>query len=57
MLRQAVASSIKQRWPEEKIEPLVAQVGAGKVDIEAVQDKLRQLAPRTDPQRLLQAQA
>jgi len=57
MLRQAVASSIKLRWPEEKIEPLVAQAGTGKADIEAVQDKLRQLAPRTDAQRLLQSQA
>jgi uncharacterized membrane protein (DUF485 family) len=57
MLRQAVASSIELRWPEEKTGDATAKVGAGKANIETVQDKLRQLSPRTDAQHLLQSQA
>ena len=57
LLRRSVASAIERIWPEDKIGPAVAKAGAGRVDIEAVQDKLRQLSPRTDAQRWLQSRA
>lgn len=57
LLRRAVISSIQRIWPEDKIEAAVAKGREGRVDIEAVQDKLRQLSPRTDVQRGLQVQA
>lgn len=57
LLRRYVTSAIERIWPEDKIDPAVAKAPTGRVDIEAVQDKLRQLSPRTDPQRWLQSRA
>ena len=57
LLRRYVASALERIWPEDKIGPAVAKAPAGRVDIEAVQDQLRQLSPRTDAQRWLQSRA
>ncbi len=57
LLRRSVTSAIARIWPEEKIGQAVAKAPEGRVDFEAVQDKLRQLSPRNDAQRWLQSQA
>ena len=71
LLRRSVAAVIQQVWPEEQIGTLMAQGregggGAAAVEdklrqqparIEAVQDLLRQLTPKTDTQRSLQSRA
>jgi hypothetical protein len=57
LLRRAVAAAIEQNWPEDKIGPAVAQARGGKVDMEAIPDKLRQLSPRTDAQRWIKSRA
>jgi len=57
LLRGGVATAIGRTWPEEK-------AGQGRVDsaevtadIDRIQEKLRELSPRDNSQRLLQAQA
>jgi hypothetical protein len=57
LLRRSVISAIARRWPEERIGEAVAKAPEGRVDFEAVQEKLRQLSPRNDAQRWLQSQA
>jgi hypothetical protein len=57
LLRNAVASSIERIWPEDQARPAIAMERDGWVDIETVQDKLRQLSPRNDAQRWLQSRA
>jgi hypothetical protein len=57
LLRRAVAAVIALRWPEEKSKPVVSESHGGRANIEAVQEKLRQLSPRTDAQRWLQSRA
>ena len=57
LLRRSVTSTIKRMWPEEKIGQAVVKADEGGSDIEAVQDKLRQLSPRKDDQRWLQSRA
>jgi hypothetical protein len=71
LLRQSVAAALKQIWPEEQMEPVMAtglESGGGAkatedklrqqpARIEAVQDLLRQLTPKTDAQRSLQSRA
>ncbi len=57
LLRRSVISAMVRIWPEEKIGEAVAKAPEGRVDFEAVQDKLRQLSPRNDAQRWLQSQA
>jgi len=57
LLRRSLAVAIKRIWPEEKIGQAVAKAGEGRVDIEAVQEKLRQLSPRNDDQRWLKSRA
>ena len=57
LLRGRVAAAIDLAWPEEKTRQAHVdnvEVAAG---IERIQDKLRELTPRNDSQRLLQAQA
>jgi hypothetical protein len=56
-VRRGVISVIERVWPEENVGPAAAKAREERVDIEAVQVKLRQLSPRTDAQRLLQSQA
>ena len=57
LLRRSIASTIKRVWPEDNIEQAVAESTEGRVNIETVQDKLRQLSPRNDAQRWLQSRA
>jgi hypothetical protein len=57
LLRCALAAAIEKSWPEDKIGPAAAKAGGAKTDFAAVQDKLRQLSPRTDAQRGLQSRA
>ncbi len=57
LLRRSIASTIKRIWPEDKIGQAVAESTEGRVDIEAIQDKLRQLSARNDAQRWLQSRA
>ena len=57
LLRRSVTSAIARIWPEDKIRQAVSKAPEGRVDIEAVQDKLRQLSPRNDAQRWLQSRA
>jgi len=57
LLRRSIASTIKRIWPEDNIEQAVAESTEGRVDIETIQDKLRQLSPRNDAQRWLQSRA
>ncbi len=57
LLRRSLTAAIARIWPEDKIGQAVDKAPEGRVDIEAVQDKLRQLSPRSDSQRWLQARA
>ena len=71
LLRQSVAAALKQIWPEEQMGPVMAKGlegggGAKAIEdklrqqparIEAVQDLLHQLTPKTDAQRSLQSRA
>lgn len=70
LLRRSVAAALKQIWPEEQMGPVMAKgVEGGETKalkdklrqqparIEAVQDLLRQLTPKTDAQRSLQSRA
>ena len=57
LLRRSVTSAIARIWPEDKIRQAVAKAPEGRVDIETIQDKLRQLSPRNDAQRWLQSRA
>ena len=57
LLRRSLTSAIARLWPEDKIGQAVAKAPEGRVNIEAVQDKLRQLSPRNDAQRWLQSRA
>lgn len=54
LLRRSVASSIERI---DKIGIASAKAHAVRVDFEAIQDQLRQLSPRNDPQRWLQSRA
>jgi hypothetical protein len=57
LLRHSVTAAIAYRWPEDKIRPAVVKSSVGGIDIEAVQDQLRQLSPRNDVQSRLQSRA
>jgi hypothetical protein len=71
LLRRSVAAAIQQIWPEDQIGATVAKGREGRdgteavqdklprqpARIEAVQDNLRQLTPKTDAQRWLQTRA
>jgi hypothetical protein len=57
LLRRSVLSTIERIWPEDKVGPAVAKSRTERVDIEVIQDKLRQLSPRTDAQRMLHSRA
>lgn len=57
LLRHSIASTIKRVWPEENIGQAVTEAPEGRVPIEVIQDKLRQLSPRNDAQRWLQSRA
>ncbi|MFZ0050683.1 MAG: hypothetical protein WAK96_02820 [Desulfobaccales bacterium] len=57
LLRRDIASTIKRVWPEDKIGQAVTEAPQGRINFEAIQDKLRQLSPRNDAQRWLQSRA
>ena len=57
LLRRSIDSTINRIWPEDKIGQAVSAAPEGMVYIETIQDKLRQLSPRTDAQRWLQSRA
>lgn len=57
LLRRSVTSAIARIWPEDKIRQAVAKAPKATVDIETIQDKLRQLSPQNDAQRWLQSRA
>lgn len=55
LLHRSIASTIKRIWPEDKIGQAVTEAPEGRIDIETIQNKLRQLSPRNDAQRWLQS--
>ena len=57
LLRHTIITVIKQIWPEEKNIIALKNVGQAESGIEKLQEKLRQLSPKNDDQRLLQWQA
>jgi len=57
LLRRSTAARIETIWSEGDFRPSGLARGDSLTESETVQDKLRQLSPRTDAQRLLQSQA
>jgi len=57
LLRVSTAARIETIWSEGGFSPSSLARGNSLTESEGVQDKLRQLSPRTDAQRLLQSQA
>jgi len=57
MLRRVVTITIRRIWPEENATIAVEKVGKLDVGIEDLQEKLWQLTPRNDDQRLHKEQA
>jgi len=57
LLRRSTAARIETIWSEGGFRPSSLARGDSLTESETVQDKLRQLSPRTDAQRWLQSQA
>jgi hypothetical protein len=57
LLRVSTAARIETIWSEGGFSPSSLARGNSLTESEGVQDKLRQLSPRTDAQRVLQSQA
>ena len=57
LLRRSTAARIETIWSDGGFRPSHLARGDSLTESEAVQDKLRQLSPRTDAQRWLQSQA
>jgi hypothetical protein len=57
LLRRSTAARIETIWSKGGFQPTGLARGDSLTESEAVQDKLRQLSPRTDAQRWLQSQA
>jgi hypothetical protein len=57
LLRRSTAARIETIWSDGGFRPSRLARGDSLTESEAVQDKLRQLSPRTDAQRWLQSQA
>ena len=57
LLRRSTAARIDTIWSEGGFQPTSLARGDSLTESESVQDKLRQLSPRTDAQRWLQSQA
>ena len=53
LLRRTIAAMIKRVWPEDNIRQAAAEAPEARVNIEAIQDQLRQLSPKNDAQRWL----
>src|SRR5439155_18823208 len=57
LIRRSTASRIRTMWPEGHFGPSKADNAGALADAETVQQKLRELSPRTDAQRWLQSRA
>jgi hypothetical protein len=57
LLRRSIASAIELIWPERNTGKLELRTFEAETGAESVQGKLRELAPRSDSQRLLLPQA
>ena len=57
LLRRTIAATIKRVWPEDKVGQAATEAPETRVNIETIQDRLRQLSPRNDAQRWLQSRA
>ena len=57
VLRSVVTTAIERLWPKEKRMIAVEKIGQSEHGIEDLEEEIWQLSPRTDEQRLLQAQA
>ena len=57
LLRRSTAARIETIWSDAGFRPANLARGDSLTESEAVQDKLRQLSPRTDAQRWIQSQA
>jgi uncharacterized membrane protein len=57
LLRNSIAAVIQRVWPEEGLQVAKLATIESAVELEAVEDRIRDLAPRTDAQRGLQARA
>jgi len=57
LLRNAVAAAIQRVWPEEKFQVAKLDTLDSATGLEAVEGRVRDLAPRTDAQRGLQSRA
>jgi hypothetical protein len=57
LLRDSLTSALKRIWPEESHEVEITMARQPGNEIEALQDRLRQLSPQNDDQRWLQTRA
>ena len=57
LLRNSVAVAIQRIWPEEKLQVAKLDTIDAAAGLEAVEDRVGDLSPRTDAQRRLQSQA
>jgi Protein of unknown function (DUF4239) len=57
LLRRGLATAIQRLWPDETIQPANLDTTGPPSGLDAVEDKIRDLTPRTDAQRALQSQA
>ncbi len=57
LIRRSTTARIQTIWPEGRFEPLKVDNVAATAAAESVQEKLRELTPRTDAQRWLQSRA
>jgi hypothetical protein len=57
LLRTSVAVAIRRFWPEEEFQAAKLNIMETAAGLEAVEDRVRDLSPRTDAQRGLQSRA
>jgi len=57
LLRTSVAAAIQRFWPEEEFQVAQLNIMETATGLEAVEDRVRDLSPRTDAQRGLQSRA
>jgi hypothetical protein len=57
LLRNTVAAAIQRVWPEEELQVAKVDTLESAAGLEAVEDRVRDLSPRTDAQRGLQSRA
>ncbi len=57
LLRRSIAATIQRVWPADKTKGVDTAAVVTATGVEDISDKIRDLAPRNDAQRLLQSQA